>query len=186
MSYVHDWWEWNEPQLNLTQIKEANKQINSNCFGKENPEKGAHDKKGNLLKNIEPKEIYMKDLTQPLFNVIQQSIKSCHVEFGYITFPTNIFDVLLYNVYSSKIKGHYGAHVDGSRSDVYDVKMTLLINLSETDYEGGDLIVNYKVTNFRKPGSVIMFNSHLLHEVTPVTSGERISLAYFIEGPKFK
>ena len=186
MSYINEWWSWNEPQLSLTEIKEANEHINNHYFGKEDRQQGAQDYKGNFLKNIEPKELYLKDLTEPVFNVVQQSVKTCHTEFGYVTFPTNIFDVLLYNVYSSKIKGHYGAHIDASRSDMYDVKMTLLINLSETDYEGGDLIINNKVTDFRRPGSVIMFNSYLLHEVTPVTKGERISLAYFIQGPKFK
>ena len=51
--------------------------------------------------------------------------------------------------------------------------MTMLINLSEGEYEGGDLIVNKKVADFRKPGSAILFKSHLIHEVTPVTKGER-------------
>ena len=64
--------------------------------------------------------------------------------------------------------------------------MTLLINLSEEVYVGGELIVNkIAAENFRAPGSVILFKSHLWHEVTPVTVGERITLAYFINGPKF-
>ena len=41
-------------------------------------------------------------------------------------------------VYSSDIKGHYGAHTDASMSDIFETKMTLLINLSEGVYEGGD------------------------------------------------
>ena len=39
-------------------------------------------------------------------------------------------------------------------------------------------------TNFRTPGTVIAFKSYLPHEVTPVTKGERITLTYFIRGPK--
>ena len=103
-----------------------------------------------------------------------------------VTFPLNRYDSLLYNVYSSDIQGHYGEHDDSSDSLLFDSKMTLLINLSEGEYEGGDLIVNKLVTDFRKPGSVILFKSYLRHEVTPVTKGERITLTYFINGPKFQ
>ena len=60
--------------------------------------------------------------------------------------------------------------------------MAVLINLSE----GGDLIVNKEDTTFRMPGTIIAFKSHLPHEVTPVTKGERITLTYFINGPKFQ
>ena len=44
--------------------------------------------------------------------------------------------------------------------------------------------MNKMNTNFRTPGTVIAFKSYLLHEVTPVTKGERITLTYFIRGPK--
>jgi len=90
----------------------------------------------------------------------------------------------LHNVYSSDIKAHYGAHTDASMSDIFETKMTLLINLSEGDYEGGEFSCNEKEADFREPGTVLLFKSHLLHEVKPVTKGTRISLAYFIHGPK--
>ena len=45
-------------------------------------------------------------------------------------------------------------------------------------------LVNEMNTNFRTPGTVIAFKSYLPHEVTPVTKGERITLTYFIRGPK--
>ena len=40
--------------------------------------------------------------------------------------------------------------------------------------------------DFDKPGSAIMFKSHLNHRVLPVTSGTRKSLTMFIFGPKFQ
>ena len=65
--------------------------------------------------------------------------------------------------------------------------MTFLINLSEEPYEGGDFIINGQTQDFfREPGTAIMFKSHLRHEVTPVTKGNRISLTYFIHGPRFQ
>jgi predicted 2-oxoglutarate/Fe(II)-dependent dioxygenase YbiX len=183
MSFSYDFWLWDDPQLTVDEIKESNDKINKSYFATENKEMGAKVD-GTYLKNIEPKQVYVGDLTRPIYNFTQKAIRTCHYKFGFSTFPLNIYDVALYNVYSSKIKGHYGAHTDSSRNDIFDTKMTLLINLSEGDYEDGDLIVNGKMTNFKKPGSAILFKSYLLHEVTPVTSGERISLAYFINGPK--
>ena len=109
-----------------------------------------------------------------------------YYKFGVVSFPKNDWDVLLYNVSSGDIKARYGEHYDSSRSWAYDAKLTFLLNLSPDEYEGGDLIINKRLTNFRKPGSAILFKSHLRHEVTPVTKGERITLTYFINGPKYQ
>ncbi len=184
MSFSYDFWLWDDPQLTMDEIKVANEQISKNYFQIEDLDDGAKNKDGVYKKNIKPRQVYVGDLTQPLYNVIQKAMRACHYNFGYVTFPVNMYDVALHNVYSSKIKGHYGAHTDSSLSDIFETKMTLLINLSEEDYEGGDFIVNEKETNFKKSGSVILFKSHLFHEVKPVTKGDRISLAYFVSGPK--
>ena len=37
-----------------------------------------------------------------------------------------------------------------------------------------------------KPGSALMFKSHILHKVTPVTKGERRTLTIFLKGPAFR
>ena len=67
--------------------------------------------------------------------------------------------------------------------------MSLTVQLSdEDDYEGGDLILNdnkeesrsYKVS--RGKGSVIVFDSRTLHQVTPVTKGVRYSLVKWYHG----
>lgn len=63
---------------------------------------------------------------------------------------------------------------------------TLIIQLVEgSDYRGGDLIVEGNYMN-RKLGSVIMFNSKYLHEVTEVTEGIRFSLCLFLTKDNFK
>ena len=182
----HDYWVWSEPIMDIDNVKLIQNAINERYAFFEPKDNGATDKHGNYLKNIKPKVVILRDINQEIGWVIDLAYKICHTQFGYMTFPPNIFNELLYNEYSSDIKGRYGKHLDSSDSDIYDVKMTFLLNLSDEPYEGGDFIVGEEVTNFRKPGSALLFKSHILHEVTPVTKGTRRTLAYFIDGPKAK
>ena len=69
--------------------------------------------------------------------------------------------------------------------------MTLLINLSEESYDGGEFELSMgqkpeTIVEYSSPGSVVMFKSHILHRVKPVTSGTRKSLTLFITGPRFQ
>lgn len=184
MSFSYDFWRWDIPQLTIDEIKEVNEQVNKSYLQLEDPNDGAKNEDGTYRKNIKPRQVLVGDLTAPVYNMIEKAMRTCHFEFGYLTFPLNRYDVALHNVYSSDIKGHYGAHTDASMSDIFETKMTLLINLSEGMYEGGDFICNQKEADFREPGTVMLFKSHLFHEVKPVTKGTRISLAYFLNGPK--
>lgn len=186
MQHQYDWWELPEPQIDTNQIQMLNETILKNYESVEDISEGAKDKDGNYLKNIKPKTIRLKHLPTFYNDVLSMAFHICHYDFGIVSFPQNIQDLLLYNVYSGDIKGKYGEHIDTSRSWVYDVKMTFLLNLSPGEYEGGDLIINKRLINFRKPGSAILFRSNLNHEVTPVTKGERITLSYFINGPKYQ
>ena len=186
MQELYDWLEFPEPMMDAKQIKMFNETILKNYESVEEMTSVAKDHEGNYLKNIKPKIIRLKHLPTFYNDILSMAFKICHHDFGLVTFPPNIWDGLLYNVYSGDTRGHYGQHSDLSRSWTYDSKMTFLLNLSPDEYEGGDLIVDKRLTNFRKPGSVILFKSNLMHEVTPVTKGERITLTYFINGPKFQ
>ena len=187
MAHENDFWIWKDPLINLDQIKQINKIISERSIGVEPTEYGARDGAGRALKNIKPLTIFMKDLMDTFIDdLIHTAEKAINTEYGYHLFPINKWDQLLLNRYSSDIQGYYGVHADGSMSDIYDIKMTLLINLSEGDYGGGDLIINGKTAPFREPGSMLFFKSHLLHEVTPVTSGERITLTHFFTGPRYR
>ena len=188
MTKKYDWWIWSEPQLDSQQIKDINKLIDNKFTDFEPSEYGAKDGlTGRPLKNIKPKNIAMKHLLDtPIFDMICLAEKTINETFGYHLFPINRCDQLLHNRYSSDIQGHYGKHTDSSRSDIFDCKITLLINLSEGDYEGGDLLIKNQKTNFRVPGSMLIFKSELVHEVTPVTRGERISLTHFFCGPRYR
>ena len=84
---------------------------------------------------------------------------------------------------------YYKWHQDFGSNDKLTRKLSLTVQLSdEDDYEGGDLILNdnkeesrsYKVS--RGKGSVIVFDSRTLHQVTPVTKGVRYSLVKWYHG----
>jgi len=85
--------------------------------------------------------------------------------------------------------GKYEKHVDrGMRSQIR--KLSLTIQLSDpSSYEGGDLHLytgNEATIIPKEQGKLIAFPSYVLHEVTPVTKGERYSLVAWITGTQFK
>ena len=94
--------------------------------------------------------------------------------------------------------GHYGAHLDWGSSrngvQVQARKLSFTVQLSDPDsYEGGDLVIHDGqeqtpeiVAKRRQLGSIIVFPSWVLHEVTPVTRGTRRSLVGWCVGPEFR
>lgn len=79
------------------------------------------------------------------------------------------------------VSGDYFApHRDFTKYDNGTVYTTAIIQLSkESDYDGGTLVVNNKPRS-REQGSLIMFNSSEVHEVTHLTRGERYALVLFL------
>ncbi|MES2473073.1 MAG: 2OG-Fe(II) oxygenase [Pseudomonadota bacterium] len=94
-----------------------------------------------------------------------------------------------YTVYDGAAGGHYDWHVDQGPLHVRR-KLSMTVQLSEAaSYEGCDLQFNAgnKVEDApRERGSAIAFPSHVLHRVTPVTSGTRRSMVVWVTGPKFR
>ena len=84
----------------------------------------------------------------------------------------------------------YGIHRDYDYEDNFTItrKLSLTVQLSdENDYEGGDLVFhtgNSKEKATRGRGSVVVFDSRVYHEVTPVTKGTRYSLVKWYHGDK--
>jgi len=68
-------------------------------------------------------------------------------------------------------------------------KLSITVQLTEpSKYTGGELKLHYSTVLTPTPkeqGTLIVFPSFVLHEVTPVTKGERISLVSWITGPDF-
>ena len=85
--------------------------------------------------------------------------------------------------------GKYGKHVDRAINGPVR-KLSISIQLTNPEeYEGGELYLydNDKGTLMDKTqGTLILFPSYVLHEVMPVTKGERNSLVTWITGKQFK
>ena len=191
MSNTYDFWFW-ENVFNKKEIIKINKCIEENFYKIEEKEYTATalDINNNPKKNSLVKGIKWKKIKHLLENIHTEVISSARFNFGYDVFNVSDIDNCLFNTYSYKNKSKYDWHIDKDKSDLYDVKLTVLINLSSEPFEGGDfkLFVNneFIVPQLKEPGNVIMFKSQINHCVTPVTKGERKTMTIFIKGPKFR
>ncbi|HVJ33134.1 MAG TPA: Fe2+-dependent dioxygenase [Terriglobia bacterium] len=84
---------------------------------------------------------------------------------------------------------HYGMHVDdalmGPPDNLYrsDVSFTIFIN-DPNEYEGGELFINspFGPQQIKLPaGSAVVYPSSTLHEVRPVTKGERLVVIGWVQ-----
>jgi PKHD-type hydroxylase len=85
--------------------------------------------------------------------------------------------------------GKYGKHVDRSMN-IPVRKLSISIQLTNpNEYEGGELkLYQSEEENVmsKEQGTLIIFPSYVLHEVMPVTKGERNSLVTWVTGKQFK
>ena len=77
--------------------------------------------------------------------------------------------------------GHFRPHRDNTTKGTAHRRFAVTINLND-GYEGGDLrFPEYGRRTYRAPvGGAIVFSCSLLHEATPVTSGERFAYLPFL------
>ena len=85
--------------------------------------------------------------------------------------------------------GKYGKHIDrGINMPVRKLSISIQLTNPE-EYEGGELyLYEQDKGNLmdKTQGTLIMFPSYVLHEVMPVTKGERNSLVTWVTGKQFK
>lgn len=81
-------------------------------------------------------------------------------------------------------------HMDFGVGSASQRKLSMSVQLSEPhEYEGGDLqfMINDQAHNaLRTPGTLIIFPSYVMHRVTPITSGTRMSLVGWVNGMPFR
>ena len=85
--------------------------------------------------------------------------------------------------------GKYGKHVDrGTNMPVRKLSISIQLTNPE-EYEGGELYLydaDKGTLMDKTQGTLILFPSYVLHEVMPVTKGERNSLVTWVTGKQFK
>ena len=85
--------------------------------------------------------------------------------------------------------GKYGQHIDRTLNG-YVRKLSIVAQLTDPkEYEGGELVLYTQgepIVLEKKKGKVYFFPSYILHEVKPVTKGERCSLVAWLTGPQFR
>jgi predicted 2-oxoglutarate/Fe(II)-dependent dioxygenase YbiX len=189
MSRAPLYWYWNNV-LDLKTIKNINKLIISNYDSLEDDVKKAKDLNNNIKKNTETYIIAYKKIKLKVSKLIEEAFRSNNENFGYDLFDMTDNSECNYNVYKSSNKANYDWHVDVTPAPYSDIKLTLIINLSEKSFEGGDFYlqsgVEQQVKELKEIGSMIMFKSSVRHTVTPVLNGERRNLTIFLDGPNFK
>lgn len=124
---------------------------------------------------------YYKKSSQLLLQALARS-----EEFRDFAFPVLIAPPLITR-YQPGMR--YGAHADSATIQVAGLKLrsdlscTIFLN-EPKDYDGGELHIRLGDANLLfklKPGQAIIYPSDTLHEVMPVTRGERVVAISFIQ-----
>jgi hypothetical protein len=122
--------------------------------------------------------------------LIEEAVSITRGRFGY--------DVYMHgypwhhNIYRSDVGASYPWHDDFTDDPFNDIKMTCIVNVSTSDYEGGDFYLSdghlqpIRIPEIDSPGSAIMFPSRTPHKVDPVTRGERSTVVLFLHGPYWR
>lgn len=126
-----------------------------------------------------------------LFDEIDQLVKIANKQWFNVDYT--YLPAIQFATYDSKDLGCYKRHQDVFLAPLpTHRKLSVTVQLSNPDtYEGGDLQFldvgqHPNPKNIRAQGTVCIFPSLIFHEVTPITSGIRHSLAGWYEGPRWR
>lgn len=143
-----------------------------------------------VIKTASVSTCHYKDVKNEIEKLKNISLAINKEIFGFDLFELNHYDIISFNEYNEFNNGQYGWHSDGARELAYDIKLTVLLNLSDVEYEGGDFMFfineSFVVENFKNLGDLLIFPSWTQHCVTPVTAGIRKTCTLFLSGPKWK
>lgn len=175
-------WVWSK-KLSDDHIRKLDYVIQNNYDKLEDPDVVAHGKV-TTTKVISYNTLFQFKEVEELYNSAE--FVASH-NFGYNLFSSTKNRHAIYNEYYADVNGKYDWHIDCSNHPKWDIKMTFIINLSES-FTGGEFQLYSgqepnTITEFSEPGSMILFKSYTMHRVTPVTSGARRTLTFFFSGP---
>lgn len=140
-----------------------------------------------VIRKSNIKWIHHDDLSYWVYDRIQDMVIEANQIWNFNLHT--IIDSIQYTEYLEG-GGHYDWHVDIGPGSINHRKISITIQLSNSDeYEGGDFEIwtggEFKKLP-RKKGSAILFPSFLMHRVTPITKGVRKSLVLWVGGDSYK
>jgi PKHD-type hydroxylase len=158
-----------------------------------NLEKGTISVKNKItnLKDVRDSNICWLDQTDNLNWLFTKIGQTClELNKSYFRFDLNgISEPLQFTNYKAP-SGKYCKHVDEGTELISIRKLSISIQLTDpNEYEGGELILygsEKEDIMEKEQGALIVFPSFVLHEVKPVTKGERNSLVCWITGKTFR
>ena len=103
-------------------------------------------------------------------------------------YDVQYLEPLQFTIYKGEQEGYYGPHYDWGAGQSSMRKLSFTLQLSDSfEYTGGDLLLYSgepePIPAPRAKGTITVFPSWMLHEVTPVTQGVRKSLVGWFSGP---
>lgn len=178
------WWDnaFSHDELNWLQTKARNDgknaQVGNGVVGEYRPEV-----RRSQISWLQPSNENMW-----VFNRLNHIVSSLNAEF--FRFDLTCFgEPIQLTHYDQAEHGMYGWHQDCNNNGP-SRKLSLVMQLADpSEYEGGNLeVMTSSVPEViqKKRGFIVVFPSYIVHQVTPVTSGDRQSLVSWISGPPFK
>ena len=179
------WWDggFTEAELDWLQQKARNANVQAQIGGAEAT--------NGINKNIRRSQVNWLNNTsetQWVFQRLGDIASKLNAQFFRFDL-TGFGEALQLTHYDQSEHGMYGWHQDyGSFGP--SRKLSLVLQLSDpADYEGGNLqlMTSGDPVNVRKQrGLVAAFPAYVMHQVTPVTQGNRQTLVAWVSGPAFK
>jgi PKHD-type hydroxylase len=179
------WWEgaFTEQELNWLQQKAIDADTRAQVGG--NPQ-------GDDLAKIRRSKVsWMQNSneTQWIFEKLAHVASSLNSQF-YRFDLTGFGEALQFTNYDQSEHGMYGWHQDYGGNRTISRKLSLVLQLTDpAQYEGGNLQImtgGEPITVRKQRGLIVAFPSYVVHQVTPVTQGNRQSLVAWVSGPAFK
>jgi PKHD-type hydroxylase len=135
-----------------------------------------------------PKTIEWQWLYEKLFNM---AIEANNALWHFDLFTA--LDCIQYTEYYDVEGGHYNWHQDIGPGAMSKRKISITVQLSDSDeYEGGELLL-FKGGDPEKAeaaprgkGVVFIFPSYMMHRVTPITKGTRRSFVLWVGGTHYR
>jgi PKHD-type hydroxylase len=148
---------------------------------------------GTINKEIRKADVYDLPMNQEYMWVYEKVAKAVTVA-NHEYFKFDLLGIthglqLLHYKYDkdAPVQGHYDWHTDAGPGPSATRKISYVAMLSDSDkYTGGNLQVmehGNPMSASREKGSVHLFPSYTVHQVTPLESGERYTLVIWVHGP---